>query len=142
MRRTLKGFVMSWVVWEIIVDCAVVGMYLVARKVPKISDFEWYVVQNALVGLVVVSLVWMSCRALGRVLGTFVGLGIGTLIPIAPAWIWGQWLESHAAPSGIPFNGLDLWIGGMELAIPSAIAGGIVGYVAARKVNGPPKEHS
>jgi hypothetical protein len=142
MPRTLKGFVISWVVWVIIVDCAVVGMYLVARKVPTISDAEWYLAQNSIVGLVVISLVWIFCRSLGRVLGTCIGLGIGALIPIAPAWIWGRWIESHASPSGVPLNGLDLWIGGLELMIPSALGAAIAGYLVSRKIEPLPQEQA
>jgi hypothetical protein len=138
MPKLVRGFLFSWLIWEVIVGCAVVGMYLVVRRVPTGSDVESFVTEDLLLGLVIVGLIWLLCRSFGGVVRTLVGLVLGLLIPIAPGWIWGQWFERYVWSWGLPFNAMGLWIGGLELAIPSALAGGIVGYFMAHKVERAP----
>ena len=71
------------------------------------------------------------CRTLDRIPGTLVGAVIGLIIPPCVAWIEGQIAMSisrHWWTARVP-DALSLWIGGLIAAVPSGIAGAIVGFL-------------
>lgn len=139
MPKSVRSFILSWLIWEIIVSCAFVGMYLDARKTLGLSEVRSIVAGDSWLGFLVVLAIWPLCRLLRRLPATLVGLGVGLFVPLAPGWIWGQWIERYAWSESFSWSAMGLWIAGLEAAIPSALAGAIVGYIVAKKIERAPQ---
>jgi hypothetical protein len=91
-----------------------------------------FIVWAVIVGFVVAALSYPLCRALHRLPSVVVGVILGLLIPVTLGWLWGRLAEPWGFPQRVLWTGLDAWIAGVELSIPSALAGAVVGYLQAR----------
>jgi hypothetical protein len=132
MLKSLRNAVLSFLAWYAVVGCSIVLMYAIAHRKSVGPEGVAYLTWAFLLGLFVVLLSSPFCRLLNRVPSALVGMGFGLAIPILFAWFWGRSIEHWAVSRGLLWTGLDAWIAGMQLSIPSAIGGGVSGYLQGR----------
>ncbi len=137
MAKPLRSLVSSLIIFEAIFLASATLMDIAAGERPHLEDApNWLPV--ILLALVPALICFPICRALDRIPGTLAGLGIGMIVPILVGWIRAQivdraltrWPAPAWAQNSDP---LSLWISGLELAIPSAIAGAIVGFLLSQR---------
>jgi hypothetical protein len=139
MLKSVRNVVFSLLVWYAIVGCAIAGMSVVARAASTGPEAHSYLMRAFWLGILVILLIWSVCRVLRRLPAIVLGTILGLSMPIFAGWIWVHWIENFSVARGLLWNGTDLWFQGFQIAIPSAIAGGIVGYFLARKVERAPQ---
>jgi hypothetical protein len=132
MLKILRSVVLSLLAWYAVVACSLFLMYAVAHRKSLGPEGVAYLKWTFLVGLSVALFISPLCRLLKPVPSSLLGMGFGLMIPILSAWIWGRALEHWAVSRGFLWTGLDAWIAGMQLSIPSAIGGGVSGYLQGR----------
>jgi hypothetical protein len=133
MLKLLKSFFLSLLVWYAIVGSSVLGLYMLARASPVGSEAHSYFIRLVWLGALVIVLLWPICRILRGLAAVLIGASLGLAVPILVGWVWANWIERRVASWGLLWNGMDLWIQGFQIAIPSAIAAGIVGYLLSRQ---------
>jgi hypothetical protein len=133
MLKLLKSFLSSLLVWYLIVSCGFFGLYVLARRKPTVPEVESGLTFLLGYSVLMLLLIWPICRLFRRLLATLIGASLGLCSTCLVAWIWGEWFEWRTLALGLSINATDLWIFGTEIAIPSAIAGGIVGYFLGRQ---------
>jgi hypothetical protein len=134
MHRFVKGFLLALLIWEVIIAISIVAMYATAHRTsPSTEDKPWLTWAFVL-GFVVVLCCWPLCGTLRRVPSTMICSCFGLFIPLLAGWLWGPLMEPRVFSWDYPLIGLDAWIEGLHLSIPSAIAGGIIGYTQAGKL--------
>lgn len=131
MLTFIKTFAAGLLVWEAAVASAIAIMYALAHRAPEAEARPWLISAFSL-GLFVVSACVMVCRRFRPLYGTVIGFSLGLVIPVLMGWLWGRATEPWVFSWRYPLSGLDAWIEGLQLSIPSAIAGGIIGYLQAR----------
>lgn len=130
--KIYRDFYFSVLVFEVL-DLAPWIIMMVATKEPFDEISSWVIgfVEALVSGLICFAI----CRKLDRIPSTFTGLAIGLVIPPCVALIRGRIASSMASQS--PYerfpDPLSLWIGGLIAAIPSGLAGGIVGFTQYRR---------
>ena len=132
MLKSLRNAVLSLLTWYAVAACSILFMYAIAHRKSPGPEGVAYLTWAFLLGLLVVLPSSPFCRLLNRVPSTLVGMGFGLLIPIIFAWLWGRSIEQWALSRGLLWTGLDAWIAGMQLAIPSSIGGSVSGYLQGR----------
>ena len=139
--KLLNYLVVPLLAWDAIVGGSIAVMYLLAHQTSVGPEGRAFLIWAFVLGFVVVLLCWPVCRVLHRIPGTLTGLGFGLFIPIIAGWFWGQvveptrlrdWPNPWSLPWGLNWGGLEAWVAGLVLSIPSAIAGAIVGFLQAR----------
>lgn len=137
MSRFLKTFVIPLLVWEAIVAGAIALMYAAAHRDYIGPEGKRYLTLAAVLGFVVVLLSWPLCRMLRRLPGTLAGFAIGFVIPIVGGSIWGLLADQYQSSWGHSWTSMDAWFEGVQLSVPSAIAGAIVGLLQAQSNSSP-----
>jgi hypothetical protein len=133
MLKLLKSFFTSLLVWYLIVSCGFFGLYLVAHRKPTGPEVQSGLTFLLAYSVLMLLLIWPICRLLRHLPATLIGATFGLCSTCLVAWIWGEWFEWRTFAWGLSINATDLWIFGTEIALPSAIAGGIIGYSVARQ---------
>jgi hypothetical protein len=133
MLKLLKSFFLSLLVWYVIVGSSVLGLYMLARASPVGPEAQSYFMRLIGLGAFVIIVLWPICRLLHGLAAVSIGTSFGLAVPILAGWVWLKWIERWDVSRGLLWNGMDLWIQGFQIAIPSALAGGIVGYFLGRQ---------
>lgn len=133
MLKALETFVLSLVVWEAVVTASVLIMYVMAGRTSIGPEGSRYLTLAGILGLLVVLLCWSVCRKLTRLASVLVGLGLGLTVPILAGFMAGKAADQWITDWGHYGTSLDLWIEGLQLSLPSGIAGAIIGLLQGRK---------
>jgi hypothetical protein len=129
--KVFSRFVISWLIWNTVIGISVGILYLRAGKHPFNPEGERFLAVAFEMGLVVVPLCWALCTRFRISIAAPVGFCIGFLTPIALGYVFSRlwenwsWWRRYA-------TSLDAWTAGVSLAIPSALAGIIVGTLQSR----------
>ena len=133
MLKVLKTYILSLCVWEGVVAASLMIMYVLAGRKSLGPEDQRYLSFAGIVGLVVASLCWFTCRKLARVGSVLAGIALGVTIPIVAGWIGGKAADHWITGWGHYRTALDLWIEGLQLSLPSGIAGAVIGLYQGRK---------
>lgn len=144
MRRVLRRLFVSLLAWEVIVACSIAFMYVLANRKSLGPEGQAFLLWAFALGFVVVLICWPVCQRLSRVRSILAGLGLGLLVPAVAGLLWGRvvdprlygWNHPWGLPSGLNWTGMDAWLAGLQLAVPSAVAGAIVGLLQAKDLRG------
>jgi len=139
MAKFMKRALVSLIVWDVLVGCCILGVNVWKKNLSVGPEEKQAIIFAFVVGCAVVLLADLICGMLRRVTGSLVGFALGFAIPIFGGWIWGQ-LPGYF-PS-LPWSLLEGWGNGLMLAIPSGIAGSIVGFLQGRRTSQPPTTYS
>jgi hypothetical protein len=143
ISKLLHYLVVPLITWEAIVGSSIALMYALAHRKSFDREDGAFFIWAFILGFLVVLLCWPVCRVLRRIPAILTGLCFGLLAPIIAGWFWGQvveptrlrdWPNPWSLPLGLNWGGLEAWVAGLWLSIPSAIAGGIVGFLQAKKL--------
>jgi len=131
----LRCFVVPLLVCEAIIAAAIAIMYLLAGRTSIGPEGRRYIDFALVLGVIIVLACWPVCRLLHRVCGTLVGLAVGLVTAVVAGWIWAlmidHWINVHIQY----WTPLDAWVEGLQLSIPSGIAGAIVGFLQSKRVS-------
>lgn len=132
MLKLIKPFFIAVLIWEIMIALSIVAIYAIARKTSPSGEDKPWLIWSFLLGLVVALCCVPLCNKLRRSASTILGLSLGLMIPLLVGWFWGPVMEPWVFSWRHPFIGLDAWIAGLHLSVPSAAAGAIIGYTQSR----------
>ena len=139
-----RRFLTSFLACEALMATTTVVMYLAAGKTPFGREEAWFMGFSLIAGLMVALSIVPICKGLRQPFAALVGFGLGLAVPIAVAWVssyagdescWLFYWLPRALTSWL--TPLEVWVAGVELSIPSAVAGTIVGLLAAKPVISP-----
>jgi hypothetical protein len=133
MLKLLKSFLSSLVVWYLIVSCGFFGLYVLARRKPTGLEVESGLTFLLGYSVLMLLLIWPICRLFRRLPATLIGASLGLCSMCLVAWIWIEGFQGRNLAWGLSTGATGLWTFGTEVAIPSGIAGGIVGYSVGRQ---------
>lgn len=128
MKRRLW---LAALVWESIV-LAYVAAVIWIRSGRINSENLRVLAEIALAGLIVVLSCWPICRVLQKWVGALTGAAVGLAIPLVLGWMVGIMANRFQGSWGHFITPLESWILGLQISIPSAIAGAIVGFLQAK----------
>lgn len=133
MQKSIKVLILSLLAWDVCVGFSIAMMDMMAHRRQLNPGGTRYLIWASIMGFTVILLSYPLCRMLRGVPCVLVGIVLGLLIPPSLGWIWGRLAEPWALSQGLLWTGLDAWIAGVQLAIPSAFGGGIMGFLQSRE---------
>lgn len=131
MWKSTKSLLIALIAWDSIVACWIIGMHIWVRSMSVGPEEKQALIFAFIVGCAVVVLCWILRRMLRPIVRFLAGLALGLVIPIAAGWVWGRLPEYSP---GLPWSFLEAWGAGLNLALPSAVAGGIVSLLQAERM--------
>jgi hypothetical protein len=131
--KPLKSFLFSLLLWFVIVGCAVLLFYVSARAMPVGLEGWSYFIRLPWFAVLVVPLLWSICSAFRGPAAVLIGVGLGLAGPIVAGWLYAACIDPNIASWGLPWGGMDVWVQGLLIAVPSSVAGGCIGYFLNRQ---------
>jgi len=125
-------FVVSLLVCEAIIAAAIAVMYLLAGKTSLGPEDRRYIDFAFVLGVVIVLACWPVCRMLQRAGGALAGFVVGLATAVATGWVWALVIDHWINVRIHYWTPLDAWVEGLQLLIPSGVAGAIIGFLQAR----------
>jgi hypothetical protein len=142
MAAKLRTFLVSLLVCEAVLAAAIAIMHLLAGTKSLGPEGRRYIDFAFALGVVVALACWPVCRLLHRVSGTLAGLVVGLATAVAAGWIWALIIDHWINVRIHYWTPLDAWVEGLQLSIPSGIAGAIIGFLQSRAAAAHAGSHS
>jgi hypothetical protein len=136
MSVLLRALVVSLIVCEAIITVSVGVLFLLAGRTSLGPEGIRYLEFAFAIGIPVTLLSCWICSAVARNQGlattTLVGGAVGLLTSVLAGRIWGLSVDQWMGHWGHYWTSVDAWVEGLQLAIPSGIAGVVIGFFQAR----------
>lgn len=135
MTALIRRLLISLLVCEAIIMVSVGALFLMAGRTSLGPEAIRYLKLAFVIAFPVALLSYWICNAVPRkapATTTLIGGAVGLLTSVLAASLWGLAADQWVGQWGHYWTFLDAWSEGLQLAIPSAIAGALIGFFRAR----------
>jgi hypothetical protein len=132
MTKLFRNFVTPLLIWEVIVIVSIALMYLSAGRTYVGPEGKRYLEFALFTGVLVV-LLWLLFPVSRRKTGIWLGVMIGLVMPVVVGSIWAAIVDHWINSWGHYWTPLDARVEGLQLAVPSGIAGALIGFLRTRQ---------
>ena len=137
----MKRLIIGMTAWSAVVGGWILGMHMYFRDFSVGPEERTVLVYTFATGCVVVPLCLFVCPMLRRAGASLTGFAFGLVVPVLTGFVWALLPESFPSLN-LPWSAHDSWANGYMLAVPSGVAGILVGLLLATRATRPPREES